>query len=347
MRRGVSLYSLQEAYGRGALGLEGCVAAVEAMGSQGIEILSDQMIRGATDADDAVLEEWDEILERHPLDLVANDVFVNSWLFKDRWLTLDEQSRLLSAELRLSHRLGFRLVRIVSRTDPAVVPLVLPLAERLGITMALEIHAGMSFEHPMSAAWIEQMRELDNPHVGLVVDFGIYVHRLPRVVSSYFRGLGVSEDVIAWVTDLFESGADGVRAYQRNPDITETDDYLMPEELTRLFRRPIDAEFAYQATGYENTPLDTLDEYLPWIRSVHAKFWEMVPDPGAPGGAQEFSIDYSRLIGRLAALGYEGYLCSEYEGQRFVLPGQPIDDLGQLRLHQLMLGALMGQRAEG
>ena len=29
IKKGVSLYSLQDAYGRGGLGLEGCIAAVE------------------------------------------------------------------------------------------------------------------------------------------------------------------------------------------------------------------------------------------------------------------------------------------------------------------------------
>jgi len=29
-----------------------------------------------------------------------------------------------------------------------VVPPALPLAEELGITMAVEVHAGMSFDHP-------------------------------------------------------------------------------------------------------------------------------------------------------------------------------------------------------
>ena len=66
---------------------------------------------------------------------------------------------LLSADLRLTHRLGFPLVRLVSRTDPAVIRPVLPLAEKLGVSMAVEVHAGMSFDHPLTAAWIKEMKE--------------------------------------------------------------------------------------------------------------------------------------------------------------------------------------------
>ena len=71
-----------------------------------------------------------------------------------------------------------------------------------------------------------------------------------------------------------------------------------------------------------------LDEYLPWIKSFHAKFWEITEE------GEEYSIDYGRIFTRLNRLGFDGYVCSEYEGQRFVIPGEPIKDLEQVGLHQ-------------
>ena len=235
---------------------------------------------------------------------------------------------LLSADLRLTHRLGFPLVRLVSRTDPAVIRPALPLAEKLGVSMAVEVHAGMSFDHPLTAAWIKEMKELDNPHVGLVVDFGIYCHRHPRVAANYFRSLGVSEDVIAYIDDIYERGSDGRQAFPRDPSSPDADRYLFPDDLTRLFKHPLDEFYAMMSSGYENTPLDTLDEYLPWIKSFHAKFWEITEE------GEEYSIDYGRIFTRLNRLGFDGYVCSEYEGQRFVIPGEPIKDLEQVGLHQ-------------
>ena len=134
IKRGVSLYSLQDAYGRGGLGLEGTIAAVEQMGTQGIEFLSDQMLTGAQNASENTLREWDAIIERHPLDLVSNDIFVNSTLYRNRTLTLEEQAELLSSDLRLANRLGFRLVRVVSRTDPRLIKMTVDLAEKLDVT---------------------------------------------------------------------------------------------------------------------------------------------------------------------------------------------------------------------
>ena len=339
LKRGVTLYSLQDAYGRGGLGPEGCIELVETMGVQGVEFLSDQMLTGAQDASEETIAEFNAIMERHPLERVANDIFINSWLYRNRWLTIEEQAESLAKDLRLASRLGFPLVRLVSRTDPAVVPLALPLAEELGITMAVEVHAGMSFDHPVTAAWIDQMKELDNPHVGLVVDFGIYCQRYPRVATDYFRARGLSEDVVTYIDDLYASGSDGRQAFPRVSDTSGRDRYELPEDLTRLFRSPVDEVYATNASGYENTSLETLDEYLPWIASFHAKFWQMVPD--GRGGYEEASINYPGIVERLTRLGYDGYLCSEYEGQRFIVPGDPIPDVEQLTRHQQMLASLI------
>ena len=163
---------------------------------------------------------------------------------------------------------------------------------------------------------------------GLVVDFGIYCHRHPRVAANYFRSLGVSEDVIAYIDDIYERGSDGRQAFPRDPSSPDADRYLFPDGLTRLFKHPLDEFYAMMSSGYENTPLETLDEYLPWIKSFHAKFWEITEE------GEEYSIDYGRIFTRLNRLGFDGYVCSEYEGQRFVIPGEPIKDLEQVGLHQ-------------
>lgn len=342
IRRGVSLYSLQDSYGRGGLGLEGVVSVVEEMGTQGIEILSDEMIRGAQNASEETLAEWDRIIAEHPLSLVANDIFINSNMYRNRWWTLEEQVASLEADLRLSHRLGFPLVRLVSRTSPAVIRPALPLAEKLGVSMAIEVHAGMSFGDPITQAWIDEMYAVDSPHVGLVVDTGIFCERHPRIATNYFRSMGLSEEVAQYIDDVFASGTDTITAWggrKGGRSVSEQQYVDYPKALLKLFRGPIDEFYAGRSTGYENTTLDVLDEYLPWIKSFHGKFYEMT-DEGT-----EYSIDYSKIIARLKSLGFSGYICSEYEGQRFVVPGDPIDDVGQLRKHQELLDRLISERA--
>jgi sugar phosphate isomerase/epimerase len=210
---------------------------------------------------------------------------------------------MLEHELDVSKRLGFDLVRLVSDTSAEVTLAALPHAERIGVSMALEIHAGMSFQGVKTRQWIEMMRSTQSAHLGLVVDLGIFCHRHPRVSTEYFRGL---------------DGAGGM---------------VFPEDLTALFRGPVDAEYAFFSTGYENTPLDVLDEHAPYLRHVHGKFFEMLPD------GTEHSIDYPAVLARLNSIGYDGAVASEYEGNRFAPIDAPVDDQGQVAAHQRMLAA--------
>lgn len=330
IKQGVSLYSLQDAYGRGGLGVDGVLDAVAATQATGVEILTDQMVRGAANATDETIAAFNASLDRVGLERVSNDIFINSSLYKNRWLTIEEQVALLEADLRLTHRLGFHLVRIVSQTDPRVIRRVLPLAEKLDVTITVEVHAGMSFDHPMTAAWIKEMKAVDSPYVGLVVDFGIYCQRHPRVSTRYFQEvLGVNDEVVKYIDGIFERGIDPRQFFPRNPD--NPDDYMFPEELSRHFRSFQDRFYAMMSTGYENTSLDTLDEFAPYIKSFHGKFWEIAED------GEEYSIDYGRVFTRLNQLGWNGYVCSEYEGQRFVLPGETIQDIEQVRAHQELM----------
>ncbi|VEG29267.1 sugar phosphate isomerase/epimerase family protein [Actinomyces howellii] len=340
IKQGVSLYSLQDAYGRGGLGLNGVLDVAVASGATGVEILSDQMVRGAANATDETIDAVNASLDRSGLERVSNDIFINSSLYKNRWLTIEEQAEALSADLRLTNRLGFHLVRVVSQTDPAVIRLVLPLAEKLDVALAVEVHAGMSFDHPLTAAWIEEMKAVGSPLVGLVVDLGIYCQRHPRVATRYFQEeLGVNDEVVRYIDGIFEQGIDPRQFFPRNPD--NPDEYEFPEELTRHFKHFQDRFYAMMSTGYENTSLDTLNEYAPYIKSIHGKFWE-VTDEG-----EEYSIDYGRVFARLNEIGWDGYVCSEYEGQRFALPGERIVDIEQVNRHQDMMARHLRDGLEG
>ena len=81
-------------------------------------------------------------------------------------------------------------------------------------------------------------------------------------------------------------------------------------------------------------------EFMPYIFHIHAKFYEMVDDH------TEFSIPYDEIIAVLQEGGYEGYLCSEYEGNRHIQDAFEVDSVEQVRRHQVMMAGLLGE-AEG
>lgn len=332
IKSAVSLYSLQDSYARGRLDLAQSLAFVADTGATGVELISDQMIKGAPCPTDETVRQWRTALDASGLAPVCNDIFINSTLFANRVLRPAEQLELLLRDLELSARLGFSLVRLVSNTDADVTLAALPHAERLGITMALEVHAGMSFQSPGTAAWIAAMKAAQSAQLALVVDTGIFCQRHPRVSTNYFLELGLTPAVAEKIDELFAKHGDTRRLFSR----PGTDEMSYPTELTSLFRSEIDGEYAFFSTGYEFTDLSVLREYAPYIAHLHGKFFEMHQ-------GHEYSIDYPAVIQALHDIDYDGYIASEYEGNRFVPVGGEVNDQGQVRAHQAMLTSLIAK----
>lgn len=338
IKRAVSLYSLQDQYARGKMTLEDLFEFLVDIGVEGVEFITDQMMHGTPYPSEESLRHWDHMIEKHGLKPVCNDIFINTTLYKNRVLTTKESTKLLIDEIKLANRLGFDLVRLVSKTPPEIIEPALLTAEKYNVTLALEIHAGMSFSHPATKAFIDQLKKLDSKYLGLVVDAGIFCRRLPRVAKNYFLGLGLNPAIAEYIDSIFDKGLDPLQHFKVNSFSKNAGTF--PDDLEKLIKSDIDRTYAILADGYENSTFEILDAYMPYIKHFHGKFYEMT-DEGT-----EYSIPYDEFITYLSKKDYEGYIASEYEGQRFVLFDQPIDDLGQVKKHQEMLKRLI-QDTEG
>lgn len=331
IKRAVSLYSLQDQYARGKMSLEDIFKFLVEIGVEGVEFITDQMMHNTPYPSEDTLRTWDNLMKKYSLKPVCNDIFINTSLYKNRTLTRKESTKLLIDEIRLAYRLGFDLIRLVSKTPPDIIEPALTAAEKYNVTLALEVHAGMSFSHPETRAFIDQMKKLDSEYIGLVVDTGIFCRKHPRISRNYFTGLGLNPEVADYIDDIFEKGSDPLQFFSSKTGSA----HIFPDELERLFKCETDRIYAIFCSGYENSPIDILDTYFPYIKHFHGKFYEMT-DAGT-----EYSIPYDEVIAYLGKKGYDGYIASEYEGQRFVLFDQPIDDIGQVKKHQEMLCRLI------
>lgn len=332
IKRSVSMYSLQDQYARGKMSLEDILRYLNDLGA-GIELISDQMIKGAPEPSDATLAEWDRIVEKYRPTLVCNDIFINTCLYKNRTLTTRESTDLLIREIKLAHRLGFKMVRLVSNTPATIIEPALPYAVQYNVVLTLEIHAGMSFDAPLTQAFLNVMRKLNSPYVGLTVDAGIFCRRHPRVASDYFRYLGTHDEVIEYIDGIFAAGTDPKRYFAG----ARKNGKEFPDNLQKRIRNRADYEYARFSDGYESSNYHILDEYMPYIKHIHGKAYEMT------GAGVEYSIRYDELVDYLKTAGYNGYISTEYEGNRFVLPDQPIYDKENVTAHQKMLGKYLDE----
>lgn len=324
IRRGVSLYSFQEEYGDGRLDLEGCVRTVAELGATGVEIVADQSVPGNPEPDEAFYGQWAGWMKKYGLTPVCDDIFINTSLYKNRNLTIREGVVEMKKQLKFAHRIGCDTVRLVSMTPPELIEPCLDYATELNVCMALEIHAGMGFNHPESKRFIDLMTKLDSPHVGLIVDMGIFCDKYPRIVADFYRRQGVRPELVDYLLQAYAN---------RSLDTTHAID---PKVVEKFQPKGVEFEFIAMVGGFEFNDYGVLKQYLPYLKNFHGKFYEMVDD------STEYSIDYPKILGILKEIGYQGYICSEYEGNRFLHDAFPVDSVAQVRLHQNMMKTVLG-----
>jgi hypothetical protein len=333
IKRGVSLYSLQDEYARKKLTMDEMFEELKKMGVSGIEVLSDQMIHGSPYPTEAVIQAWKNRMEKYGFESVSNDIFVNSTLYHNRRLTLKEQLAMLKTELINAHNLGFTLVRLVSDTKGELMEPALETAEKYNVTMALEIHGGKGFDTIPTKRFIDQMFKLNSKYVGIVLDCGLFCKKHPRVARDYHLYFGLNKEVADYIDAIYAQGSDPNQLYGTG-DITKL---KFPDDLKALFKSQIDEEYAIFAASYEDFPFSKLDPYMPYVKSIHGKCYEMMPE------CEEYSIRYRELIAYLTEKRWSGYICTEYEGNRFIIPSEEVDGMEQVRRHQEMLKKYIGK----
>jgi sugar phosphate isomerase/epimerase len=323
IKLGVTLYSLQDEYVWGKLSLEGCLAELQKMGCEGVELLGDQMIHGSPFPQEGFYEQWHGWLQKYALTPVCDDIFINTTLYRNRRLTTREAIAALKAEITHAQRMGFGIVRLVSMTPNEIILPCLDFAREHGVQMALEIHAGSSgIEAPGSQEFIEIMERANSPFIGLVFDMGLFCRKFPRIIREYYAREGVVPALLEYIDEVFMDGKD-LRSEKDK------------SKLESLMRSPIDEEYWEYVHHFENNPLGIMLPYLKTVKNIHGKFYEMT-DQGS-----EYSIPYDQIIALLSAQGYAGFICSEYEGNRFVPSGVEVRGVEQLSRHQQMLRELI------
>lgn len=328
IKTAVSLYSFQDEYLNKRMNLKDLMFLLKEHNVEGVEILPDQMIKNAPYPNQAEVDHWHELLEQTGIKPVIADVFLNSNLYNNRLLTKKECIDLLIAEIKQANQLGMRMIRLVSMVPYWVCEPLLPYCEEYDVTIALEIHAGMAFDGDETMAFIEEMKRLNSPYIGLVMDTGIFCKKFPRVVRDYEINNGASPEMFDYLDGLFEKGTDLHRVVQENGG-------TYPEEFKKVIKTKEDHMFAPLCDGYENYPFTVMDEYMPYIKHFHIKMFEMTPE------GPEYSMDYKGLLEYLHEHQYDGYVATEYEGNRFTLPGEPMQEIQQVIANQQYLQACL------
>jgi sugar phosphate isomerase/epimerase len=321
IKRGVSLYSFQEEYFLRELDLEGCIAVAAELGATGIETLAEQMMPGFPRLTDAFYDQWHEWMVQYGTTPVAHDMFLDTKRYKDRLLTHDEMVESVRRDITHAARLGCSVIRVIVNTPPEVMEAAAPLAAEHGVWLGLEVHAPWDFEHEWIQRHMEVGDRVGRDVVGVIPDMGAFARRFPRVMYERYVRDGAHPELVQRI----------VAAYDDGEDLEG-----LPAEIEAAGGHAKDLALAEQVKHHICDDPAKLTEYAPYIRHVHAKFYEMTDD------GREYSIPYEEIVAALRAGGYEGYLSSEYEGNRHIQDAFEVDSVEQVRRHQEMLERVIG-----
>ena len=323
IKRGVSLYSYQEEFYLRTMTLEDCLAEASSIGAYGIEMLPEESMPGFPNPSQAWVEQWFALNAKHHTIPETYTQFQDTYLTKDHDLTTDEGVRLMERDLRLAKRLGFRNLRLLIGTPLDVIERSIPLAEQLDLRMNIEIHAPCLVDGPLVHKWVEIIEKHKTTHFGLNPDMGLFVERVERIDRDRrIRDGQVRKEVAQFIDKAHED---------------KTPEARVAVELKTLGAAPGEIGYLHAVYTPGGQDVHKLKSLVPYSHHIHAKFYEMTED------YQEYSIPYDQIVKVLIEGGYDGYLASEWEGQRITQDAFETDSCEQVRRQHVMLKRLLGE----
>jgi hypothetical protein len=326
IKRGVSLYSFQEELFLGQMTVEDCVAFAASLGARGIEILPEQNIPSFPHVSDADVAGLKDMVARHGCEFTCYDMFLDTKLRHDRLMTDDEQVASIRRDLELCHRLGIRNMRVLIFVRPDILERCVPYAEELDVHMGVEVHAPWHMEHAWILRTVEVADRLGTRHLGLLPDMGIFMKHYPPVWRARFEREGARPEVAQFIVDQHEQK---IMA-----------EYTIYEVAVKMRGNPAEVRMAETLRHAPYSNPKRIGDYIPYFHHIQAKFYEMTPDDRDP------SLAYDEVIGTLVAHGWEGYLSSEYEGNRWIQDVEEVDSREQVRRQHRMFERLLREAGQ-
>lgn len=371
IKRGVSLYSYQQSQFFKKLDLWQQIREVrENLGTDGIEIISQQAIKRYPFPSNEWLDKWHATMSEYNMKPAAYDAHLDVLQFRYHVMDYDECAERLKRDLRLAKRLGFDTVRVHSSHRMEILLKAVPVAEELGMVMAKEIHAPMSLTGPETTEIVEYAEKTGTKTLGIYPDFSIFQVRIQKPVADWYIRQGCTEGDIALaqrVCDerIFENIIGNLRdfetqnyynAYVTTGEMAKDTPGLLAKKLieyTDFVKANLEGEPTKLLWDLFGWPLkmrvctgDQLVEYGKYVTGCHGKFYDMTEIPNRPGEYEDISIDNETAIRALKSIDWDGYINSENEGQRHYhdLDREFYqDEIEQARRHHKMMQRIIGE----
>ena len=306
--QGVTLYSFTRAFHGREYDLEGLIRKVAAEGyGPGLEIIGFSSFRGFPAIDDTFAERFRDLVAETGLVQTSLAINADIGIHRDRLLNQDELIEYMRKQIEAAAKLGFPIARVQISITPDSMEALAPVAERYGVTLALEVHADQYASHPRILALRDRYEKVGSPFLGFTADWGATTSAFAPSLIEAYRRRGASEELLGKIVALWDE------FYQAGPPADQADHSQRFGRFIALAaqngRPDLGIDIAINATGlFGPARVDDWLEIMPWIKHVHGKFF------GIDENREEPSVPVRDLIALLVRNGYNGAISSEYEG---------------------------------
>lgn len=317
IKRGVSFYSYQDEYYLGKLDMEGCIREVADMGADGIEIISEALIPDFPNPPQSWIDSWFSLMETYQTKPVCFDMFMDGQIVDGEDITEEQAVAIMETNIKLAARMGFRFLRVVYTIPLSIIEKALPCAEQYHVIMGLELHPPFRLCTPQVDQYVDFIKRTNTKYFGLIPDFGIFMERPIPALEKKAVKRGASPEIVRVIHDDYCSRKTYEETLQHVQEMNPNQE---------------DMKWLKDAYSYTYCDPELMKQYIPYIVHVHAKIYDMADgiDP---------SVDNETIFRVLKESGWEGYVCTEYEGQRIYhdMEGEGIDNLKLIREHHKMM----------
>lgn len=325
IKRGVSLYSYQQAMMLNGMKLEDMIEELSDIGAYGIEIMGQALVENYPYPSDRWISWWWELMDRFGTQPVCYTDFHDTWIQKSRPMSTSENLQYLERDFIIARKMGITRMRMLIGTPMDLIEAAIPVAEKMNIWMGIELHAPVK----LKSKFVDRCVEIAEKHpetFGFIPDMGMF----PKLPRPYTRDRQIEQGILSRDAALFieESYRKGLGKAEVAQRVSRMKGSLAGDG------EYVDRVYALAAT-YQD-PRDLLP-LLGYSKHIHGKFYEM----SRGDEYYDMTVDYEAVIPVLQEGGYEGYICSEYEGQRS-MDVADVDEIEEVRRQHVMLKRMLG-----
>jgi hypothetical protein len=321
VKRGVALYSYQQTMMLNGMTLAKMLEECASIGAYGIEAIGQVFIKDYPNPTDKWIGEWWDLLDRYGIKPVSYTNFHDNQLQR-RPMRLPEMLEYQTREFHLARKMGLTKIRMLNGTTTDLLEAAIPVAEKLGVWMGVEIHSPTKLDSKF-VAWIVQKAEKHPEAIGLYPDMGIFTkYPRPYARDRQIKAGTLTREIALYIEDSHKKGLDKAE---------------VANKVKGMKPKPGDTSYVDQV--YRNSPENPKDivPLLKYCKAIHGKFWEMSK------GSEYYDtqIIYDQAVPVLMAGGYDGYILSEYEGQRSMEVAD-VNEIDEVRRQHFMLKKILG-----